>query len=69
MKQNRYSLILDPETISVIDEVARKNNASRSAVVRMFLDLTKYIPVDKLQFSSPIPQLLGLSEEDDHASR
>lgn len=67
MKKHRYSLSLDEETVALIDEVATRNNVSRSAVVRMFLDLAKHIPADKLQFSPSLPALLGISGETNNA--
>lgn len=68
MKKFRYSLCLDVNTMGLIDEVARRNNVSRSAVVRMFLDLANHLPADRLQFSSPIPDLLGISPEVNNAA-
>ncbi len=63
MKKYRYSLCLDTDTMSIIDKVAVENNISRSAVVRMFLDLAKQVPAEKLRFSSPISNLLDLQKE------
>lgn len=68
MKKFRYSLCLDVNTMDLIDEVARKNNVSRSAVVRMFLDLANHVPAERWQFSSPIPGLLGIDPEVNHAA-
>ncbi len=58
--KERYSISCPPETMALIDDAAEKNNLSRSAVIRMFLDLIRYIPVEKLKETSPVPQYLGL---------
>ncbi|WP_290798354.1 ribbon-helix-helix protein, CopG family [Halomonas sp.] len=67
MKRYRYSLCLDADTMEIVDEVASRNNVSRSAIVRMFLDLAKQVPAEKLMFRSPIQNLLGIDKEANHA--
>jgi len=66
VKKQRCTLSVDSEMMACIDEVAKKNNISRSAVVRMFLDLAKYVPVEKLHFKSPILGILGIDKENQH---
>ena len=69
MKKQRCTLSVDSEMMACIDEVARKNNISRSAVAHMFLDLVKYVPVEKLRFKSPILGLLGIDKENHHVDK
>jgi len=63
MKDFRCCFCLDEQTLSLIDEAATRNNISRSAVIRMFVDLVNYLPPERLKSTSPIPALLGLTKE------
>lgn len=63
MKKIRCSFCLDEETVSLLDEAASRNSISRSAVIRMFLDLANYLPPESLKLTSPVPALLGLKKE------
>ena len=67
MKKQRYTLSVDSEMMARIDAVAEMNNISRSAVVRMFLELARYVPAEKLRFTSPVPGILGITKEETHA--
>jgi len=69
MKKMRCSFCLDEETKELIDRAAVQNNISRSAVIRMFLELANYLPVDCLKMTSPIPGLLGIKGDANHAVR
>ncbi len=60
MIKDRFSINCDVETMGLIDDAAKRNHTSRSAVVRMFLQLVKYIPVEKLRETSPLPGILGI---------
>ena len=62
--KERYSISCPPETMALVDQAAERNNISRSAVIRMFLDLIRYIPVEKLRETSPVPGYLGLSNKE-----
>lgn len=64
MKKHRYSLNLDTGTIALIDEAAAKNHTSRSAIARMFLQLIKHVPVNRLQEKSPVPAILGIETKE-----
>lgn len=69
MKKKRYSLYCDAETMALIDKAAEINDISRSAVAAMFLQLVRYVPVDRLRETSPVPTLLGINtKEAIHAS-
>ncbi len=63
MKKIRCSFCLDEATVSLLDEAAIRNDISRSAVIRLFLDLANYLPIESLKLTSPIPALLGLNKE------
>lgn len=65
MSKGRYSFSCDPETIDQIDEAAKKNNTSRSAVVRLLLDLVHVVPADKLKQTSPLPAYFGIQDTGD----
>lgn len=66
-KKQNFSLNLDTETIELIDKAARKNETTRSAVARMMLELIHYLPNEKFRSVSPLPFLLGLNKEANHA--
>jgi len=67
MMKKRYSVCLDENTMALIDAAASSNKMSRSAVVRMFLDLVGYLPGESLKMSSPVPALLGITKEANYA--
>lgn len=67
MTKKRYSIFIEEDTMTLIDEAASRNNISRSAVIRMFLELAYYLPAEKLKLQSPIPALLGINKEAIHA--
>lgn len=67
MKKRRLTLSIDSKTVTQIDEAARVNDTSRSAIARMLLHLIWYVPVDNLRETSPIPSLLGVKKEANHA--
>jgi len=67
MKKIRCSFCLNEQTLSLIDEAATRNNISRSAVIRMFVDLANYLPPESLKLTSPVPALLGLKKEVTHS--
>ncbi len=60
MIKERFSINCDVETMKLIDQVAKKNHTSRSAITRMLLDMIRYVPVEKLVETSPVPGILGL---------
>jgi len=66
MKKRRFTLSIDTTTLDQIDGAARANDTSRSAIARMLLQLIRYVPVEDLHETSPIPGLLGISKEAYH---
>ena len=64
MKKKRFTLSFDSKTASLIDEAARLNDTSRSAIANMLLQMIRYVPVDNLRETSPIPSLLGISKKE-----
>lgn len=60
MHKAKYSLNCDVSVMNKIDEAASKNGLSRSTVVRMLLKMIDFVPLDKLQETSPVPELLGV---------
>lgn len=62
MIKERFSINCDVETMALIDQAALENHTSRSAIARMFLQLVKYIPVEQLKETSPIPGFLGIDK-------
>lgn len=67
MKKRRFTLSIDTKTADQIDTAARANDTSRSAIARMLLQLIRYVPVEDLHETSPIPGLLGIDKESNHA--
>ena len=67
MIKRRYSITCDVDTMTMIDNAARKNGLSRSAVTRMLLHLIRYVPSDRIRETSPIPAFLGINEEVENA--
>ena len=64
MKKRRYSLSLDSETIEMIEEAARINGSSRSAIARMVLQTIRYLPFNRLRETSPVPAILGIDTKE-----
>lgn len=60
MTKAKYSLNCDVGIMEKIDKAAKKNGLSRSTVVRMLLKMVDYVPIEKLQETSPVPELLGI---------
>jgi hypothetical protein len=61
MEKQRCSLNLDVETIQAIEEAARLNHTSRSAIARMLLQIIQYVPVNQLRELSPVPYFFGIN--------
>ena len=61
--KKRYSFYVAEETMDLIDQAAAQNNISRSAVIRMFLELINHVPTQSLKLVTPIPALLGIDTE------
>ncbi len=60
MEKQRCSLNLDTETMQAIGEAARLHHTSRSAIVRMLVQIIQYVPMDQLRELSPVRPFYGI---------
>jgi hypothetical protein len=67
--KSRYSFNLDTSTMDLIDNAAKQNQCTRSAIATMFLQLISFVPIEKLKHTSPLPDLLGINTETYHAGK
>lgn len=65
MGKHRYTFNCDLDVMALIDEAARQNNTSRSAVARLLLELVRVIPAEKLKQTSPVPAYFGIQNTGD----
>ena len=63
MRKQIFSLTLEPETIEVIERVARENGTTKSAVARNLLELIAFFPPAAFHKKSQLPEMLGLQKE------
>ena len=62
MRKQIFSLTLEPETIEVIERVARENGITKSAVARNLLELIAFLPPAAFRKKSQLPGMLNLNK-------